>query len=231
MYILKAVGKLKAEADMGVILTELRKHAPFTIFGAVTGVLLMVIFQHVSDRVAYSAFYVFHPLHVVLSALVTSSIYKFHVCPPDGHLGRKCNLWALLAVGYAGAIGIATISDSLIPFLGEVLLDMPHREPHIGFIEKWWLINPLAVGGVLISYKWPSTKFPHAGHVLISTWASLFHMMTARGPVTSPAVYAGIAVFLFLAVWLPCCVSDIIFPLLFVKGGGGEGKGAVSHGH
>jgi hypothetical protein len=24
-----------------------------------------------------------------------------------------------------------------------------------------------------------------------------------------------IAVFLFLAVWIPCCTSDIIFPLLF----------------
>jgi len=23
-------------------------------------------------------------------------------------------------------------------------------------------------------------------------------------------------VFLFLAVWLPCCTSDIVFPLLFV---------------
>jgi hypothetical protein len=25
--------------------------------------------------------------------------------------------------------------------------------------------------------------------------------------------------FLFLAVWLPCCISDIVFPLLFVKSG------------
>ena len=28
-------------------------------------------------------------------------------------------------------------------------------------------------------------------------------------------VVAVIAVFLFLAVWLPCCTSDIVFPLLF----------------
>jgi hypothetical protein len=25
------------------------------------------------------------------------------------------------------------------------------------------------------------------------------------------------AVFLFLAVWIPCCTSDIVFPLLFTK--------------
>jgi hypothetical protein len=26
-----------------------------------------------------------------------------------------------------------------------------------------------------------------------------------------------ITVFLFLAVWVPCCTSDIVFPLLFSK--------------
>jgi hypothetical protein len=26
-----------------------------------------------------------------------------------------------------------------------------------------------------------------------------------------------IFVFLFLAVWLPCCVSDIVYPLLWVR--------------
>jgi hypothetical protein len=26
-----------------------------------------------------------------------------------------------------------------------------------------------------------------------------------------------IAVFLFLAVWLPCCASDIAFPLMWVR--------------
>jgi hypothetical protein len=26
-----------------------------------------------------------------------------------------------------------------------------------------------------------------------------------------------IAAFLFLAVWVPCCTSDIVFPLLWIK--------------
>ncbi len=29
--------------------------------------------------------------------------------------------------------------------------------------------------------------------------------------------YVAISIFLFLAVWIPCCISDIVFPLLFVK--------------
>ncbi|MBP7089034.1 MAG: hypothetical protein KBB01_07055, partial [Candidatus Omnitrophica bacterium] len=120
-------------------------------------------------------------------------------------------------IGYMGSIGIATISDSIIPYLGEILLRMPKREMHLGFIEKWWLINPLAISGIIVAYFWPKTKFPHAGHVLISTWASLFHIIMAIGQDLNLFSYFVIFLFLFLAVWLPCCVSDFVFPLLFIN--------------
>jgi len=120
-------------------------------------------------------------------------------------------------IGYAGSIGIATLSDSVIPFLGETLLNMPHREIHLGFIEKWWLVNPLAIVGVIFAYFKPTTKVPHAGHVLLSTWSSLFHILMAVGVTLSLFSYVALFVFLFLAVWIPCCLSDIVFPLLFVK--------------
>ena len=57
----------------------------------------------------------------------------------------------LLIIGYAGAIGIASLSDCIIPYLGETILRMPDRHLHLGFIEKWWLINPLAIIGVAIA--------------------------------------------------------------------------------
>ena len=197
-----------------IIIKELKSHAPFTFFGAMTGVVLIAFFQKIPPDVSYNIFYVLHPIHVVLSALVTVSMYEFHKC---GRNRKKCNLWTLLVIGYLGSIGIATISDSVIPYLGETMLGMPNKGMHLGFIEKWWLINPLAIAGVAIAYFKPSTKFPHAGHVLLSTWASLFHMIMAIGQPMNGMMYVGIFVFLFLAVWLPCCVSDIIFPLLFVK--------------
>ena len=36
---------------------------------------------------------------------------------------------------------------------------------------------------------------------------------------TEMSIAAAIGIFatLFIAVWLPCCISDIIFPLLFVR--------------
>lgn len=204
------------------ILRELKIHAPFTTFGVITGIAIMLIFQKLPSKTAYNIFYILHPIHVVLSALVTSAIYKLHTCPPGKHIKGKCNLWMLFVIGYVGSVGIATISDSIIPYLGEILLKMPNRGMHLGFIEKWWLVNPLAVLGIIIAYFSPRTKFPHAGHVLISTWASLFHIIMAVGKDLNLVSYSVIFLFLFLAVWLPCCVSDFVFPLLFVKETKGE---------
>lgn len=178
------------------------------------GIVFMVLFRNIPQQASRELFYVFHPLHVLLSALATASMYKLHNCPKGK---GPCNLPLLLLVGYLGAIGVATLSDSVMPYLGEILLNMPHRHMHIGFIEKWWLVSAVAIVGVIIAYFNPSTKFPHAAHVLISTWASIFHMMMAAGGNISWGLYLGVFLFLFLAVWLPCCISDIVFPLLFVK--------------
>jgi len=174
----------------------------------------MLLFQKLPSRISYSTFYILHPTHVVLSAIVTASMYKLH---KHGRMSAKTNFVILLVIGYVGSIGIATISDSLIPYLGETLLHMPNRGIHLGFIEKWWLVNPMAILGVAIAYLWPKTKFPHAGHVLLSTWASSFHIILAMAGNTSIPKIIVSFIFLFLAVWLPCCVSDIIFPLLFAN--------------
>jgi len=197
-----------------LILKELKEHSLFTIIGAIGGMALIFFFRNISHETARRIFYIFHPAHVILSALVTSSMYQLHKCPDSKF---KCNKAVLLVIGYVGSVGIATLSDSLIPYLGEVLLNLPKRAVHIGFIEEWWLINPAAILGITIAYFLPSTKFPHSGHVLMSTSASLFHVLMAMGGVLSWYIYPIIFIFLFVAVWLPCCVSDIVFPLLFVR--------------
>jgi len=196
------------------ITKELKNHAPFTFFGALTGIIAMVLFSRLPSHTSYTIFYILHPIHVLLSALVTSSMFKIH--RHRGMSGRYM-LPALLIIGYTGSIGIATLSDSVIPYIGEIILGLPNRGIHIGIIEKWWLVNPLALIGIAIAYFRPATKFPHAGHVLLSTSASLFHIIMAKGEVLNFASYIIILFFLFLAVWLPCCLSDIIFPLLFIK--------------
>ncbi len=188
---------------------ELKRHAPFTAFGTLTGLGIMgvIVWTGVSKSTSARLFWTLHPLHVLLSALVTTAMYERH--------GPRSN-WSRFLVGYFGSIGIATLSDSVMPFVGEWMMNLPNRGVHIGFIEKWWLVNPLAVVGILVGARWPHTRTPHAAHVLLSTWASLFHM-TMAGAIADLGSMLLAGVFLFLAVWVPCCTSDIVFPLLFVR--------------
>ncbi len=211
---------------LGIIVKELKGHAPFTLFGAFTGIVCMLLFKNLEHDTSEKIFYVFHPAHIFLSAIVTASIFQFHT--------KRKTIIAVLLVGFFGSLGIGTLSDSLIPYVGEAALGMrieghshgdehDHEnegfaeEAHIGFIEGWYIVIPAAIAGVLIALFKPKTKIPHAGHVLLSTWASSFHMLMAMGDNTSALKLVGSFGFLFLAVWLPCCISDIVFPLLFVK--------------
>ena len=196
-----------------LIFKELRAHAPFTALGALAGIgLLLALFSAgIPSASAAPIFAVLHPLHVLLSAQATTA-----TCRRQGGRGA----WRLIWVGYVGSVGIATLSDCLIPYLGEWLLGLPNRGLHIGFIERWWLVNPLALIGIGLGVWSAKSRAPHGFHVLVSTGASLFHIAMAMGGAPSAGVLAAIAVFLFLAVWIPCCTSDIVFPLLFAPQSG-----------
>jgi hypothetical protein len=198
----------------------------------------MLLFAHASPQVSQRLFQVFHPSHVVLSAIVTASLFRLYE--------KRMGFLAILIVGYVGAVGVATLSDSILPFFGESMLgvavpthadehshqaasapaDTPDRAEHaadakpriyLGFIEDWYLVNPAALLGILIAWFHPRTKFPHAGHILISTWASSFHILMNTHRELSGMLLLGALIVLFIAVWLPCCFSDIVFPMLFVR--------------
>jgi len=229
--------KMRLYGRIATILTELRAHAPFTLFGALTGIVFMLLFRNLSEQATYRLFYIFHPTHVTLSAIVTASLFRLHE--------KTKSFIIVVLVGYFGSVGVATLSDSIIPFFGESILGVAvpteakvhggrqhdsldkdqaeheqpqHYEPkiHIGFIEEWYIVNPAAILGILIAYFLPRTKFPHAGHILISTWASAAHIMMNTHSAVTFSIIVGMLIVLFIAVWFPCCFSDIVFPLLFV---------------
>lgn len=236
------------------ILTELKSHAPFTAMGAVFGILFMAFFKNLTPVGSHRLFIIFHPGHVILSALVTASMFHLH--------SVKKRLILVLLIGYFGSIGIATLSDIIIPEIGTRLLglDIPShaelhrhshqehnadsetfdnsdhagehsaaenhtehsteqqkRKIHLGFIDDWYIVNPAALLGAFIAFFIPNTKFPHALHVLIGTWASSSYLLMNMVSEMTIPVIIGIFATLFLATWLPCCISDIVFPLLFVK--------------
>jgi len=221
-------GRLK---QVGV---ELKAHSPFTLFGALTGIAMMLLFRNIGHQTSYRLFYIFHPAHVALSAMVTASLFRLHE--------KTKGFLVVLIVGYVGSIGTATLSDSILPYFGEDILgvvvptesavhshtpdagtdEVHEHKLHIGFIEEWQIVNPSALLGILIASFLPRTKLPHAFHILISTWASAAHiMMNTHQPMTA-ALIVGFFIVLFIAVWLPCCFSDIVFPMLLVKTEGEE---------
>jgi hypothetical protein len=189
------------------ILHELKNHAPFTLLGALTGVVLLtvVVLLRMPHEQLHAFFESLHAVHVLLSAIVTAAMYRRY---------RK-SLLACVIVGFVGSVGIGTLSDIVLPFLGGKLMGAEMHPIHVGFIEHWWLINPVALLGVAIGISWPKTKVPHFGHVLLSTWASVLYL-PAYGEANWLTLLPVVAAVLFVAVWLPCCVSDIVFPLLFV---------------
>lgn len=270
---------------------ELKEHMPFTMLGAASGIILMLIFSSLVEVEGHALFKVFHPLHVVLSAYATTLLYR--------RRSPGSSVIKVIIIGYVGSLGVATISDSIIPYCGERIMgisvpthdhsehshceDPEHLhnssleeaeqekteqvvdeyttgatpkagqseqaaatteelvapsesqnktiEPehdkhhlrhlpgkpdvHIGFIEDWAIVNLAAVVGIIMGFLLNAGKMPHTTHVLISTWASMAHIMMNTANTLTPINYIGIFIVLFLAVWLPCCLSDIVFPTLF----------------
>jgi hypothetical protein len=239
---------MRTDSKLKLIGHELRNHSPFTLMGAATGILFMLAGQKWFHEQALGLFSIFHPLHVVLSAMVTAALFKLH--------RKASNFLLIMVIGIVGSIGVATLSDCILPFFGESILgvsipthaslhepihpeneteserteEISHlsnheheHEPaagpslHLGFIEEWYLVFPAAILGVLLAYVCPTTHLPHASHVLISTWASSAHILMNTHAEMSLFVLAGMFIVLFISVWLPCCVSDIVFPLMFVR--------------
>ena len=66
-------------------------------------------------------------------------------------------------------------------------------------------------------YVHRSTIYSHAGHVSVSSMASVLYLLSYG--VGDWSQWAGaILLILLVAVMVPCCASDIVLPLLCVKG-------------
>ncbi len=220
------------------VFIELRNHSPFTMGGAILGMIFMFLFHRMGHAAATVFFLVAHPAHVVLSAIVTAAMIKTR--------GKIRNFFTIIVIGWLASVGIATVSDIIIPYFGTEWFGLAvpteagvhhimHREDsehettvedhpaehgglHLAFIEHWYLVNPAALLGIIIAWFWPHTKTPHAAHILISTAASGLYMLMVSDFVFSPLTCLAIVIILFVAVWLPCCISDIIVPMLVVGG-------------
>ncbi len=185
---------------------EIIEHLPFTFFASILGILIVILILFLlKNNVPETIFNIIHPAHIFASAIITSAIfYKY----------KKKILLALL-IGIVGSIVIGTISDILLPFLGGLILGL---KPifHLPTIELPFLIISTALLGSLLGIITKITKMPHFIHVFLSVFASIFYLLSFT--TNTNTIYLILSVIIiFIAVLIPCCISDIIFPILFTK--------------
>ncbi len=197
------------------ILVELAHHLPFSIFGVSVAMIVLGFLNFFAilmgaeasfPMAAEELYHVFHPTHVLFSAVATTAMLWKH----DRRLIRT------ILIGFFGSITVCGISDYVIPYWGGILLGLP-MEMHICIIETPDLVIPFAVVGViaglLVTNKFEkSTEYSHSTHVFISSTASILYLIAFGW---TEWVHALGAVFLvtIAAVMLPCCASDIALPL------------------
>lgn len=194
---------------------ELAHHLPYSIFGVTVAILFVGILSFFGALVASEEqfahasadlFHVFHPAHILLSAVTTTAMFWKY----------EKKLLKAIIVGLVGSLAICTLSDILIPLLGGQLLtgDM---HAHICIIEEPGIVWPFALIGVLAGLIIPgeierSTQYSHSAHVFVSSAASILYLVSF-GVHHWMDMVGGVFLLTIVAVMLPCCASDIAFPI------------------
>jgi hypothetical protein len=187
------------------LLHELEHHAPFTIIATILAIVIAVGLKYIfSASFEEGAFEILHPLHVIVSALVSAGIfYKY-----------KPKIIPAVLVGIISAIVIGSLSDVIFPFLGGAIFGL-QTHFHLPIIENPLMILGSALIGGIIGIATKITKIPHLLHVGISVFASLFYLL-AFSTTQSIIGFILAIIIIFIAVIIPCCISDILLPFFFL---------------
>ena len=228
------------------ISAELVAHAPFSVSSVAIGLVIAGIIcvlapaptgpsgpeggllahehetghaEHPPDVFAQSLFHLFHPVHMFFSAAATTAMFWRY----------ERRLLKAVVIGIVGAVGICGISDIIMPYASQFLLvklgALEPRQPlhlHICIIQHPGLVLPFAVIGVAVGLGAAlaverSTLFSHSLHVLSSTMASIFYLISPFGRTDWIDGVGFVFLLVVLAVMIPCCASDIVFPLALAR--------------
>ena len=210
---------------------ELLAHLPFSVFSTVGGMMLVAILTFVGEpfykdelpEAFRELFHIFHPAHMLFSATATTAMFWRY----------ERRVIKALIVGVVGAILVCGASDIVIPYASGLMLGVNMRL-HVCVIEHPGLVLPFTAVGVLAGFLASehiarATVFSHTVHVAVSSSASLLYLVSFG--LEHWVHNAGwVFIFVVLAVMIPCCFSDIVFPLLVVTREG-EKRPVHPHGH
>ena len=201
----------------GRLVEEFAHHLPYTIVGSLVAMAGVWWFatQHLGNgraetlyAQARASFHLFHPLHISLSAIATTSLFWRH----ERHVLRA------LAVGALGTIIPCGLSDYVFPYWGGLLLGQT-MELHMCLVDHPQLFFPFLALGIVGGF-WAEERvtgshlFSHGAHIFVSSAASLLYLISFgfTAWLTDVRFVFPAFVTIVLAVWVPCCISDIVVP-------------------
>jgi hypothetical protein len=200
------------DGEPGLLATELRHHLPWTVAGVL--VALVVVWTGLAlwpkAFPVNELFHIAHPVHLLLSAAATTAMASVH----------RAGWLRATIIGVFGSAGVCTLSDIVLPYLGGSLISGAEQmHMHLCITAHPMQVIPFVVVGLGVGLAGPkiverSTIYGHGGHVIVSALASLLFLMHSGG-VLSIATLGPVLLLLVAAVMIPCCLSDIVVPVLF----------------
>jgi len=186
-------------------LHELKHHIPFTLGATLLSIAIVaILFFGFNIIVNEEEFEFLHYLHIFASSIVSAGIFYRY----------KKDIPLALLVGLISSILIGSISDIILPFAGGKAFLLPISF-HLPLIEAPLWVLGASILGAIIGVSTGITKLPHFVHIFLSIFASLFYFL-AFIPTITPLVMVLSILIVFIAVLIPCCISDILMPFLFL---------------
>ena len=191
------------------ILEELKEHIPYSVFSAAFALIVVSIFSSICFLIDGTNFLMFPGIYFMCHPCICCWCCLQRQC--SGNTGGTQSG----VVGFLGSVVVCGISDIVIPWLeacsgasciAHLILEHPFMVLPFVFVG---IITGLAAAEVIPS----ATVFSHTSHVFISSMASVLYLLS-YGLVNWMGAIGGLFIIIILAVVLPCCISDIVLPLL-----------------
>ncbi len=212
------------------VIGELVHHLPYAIFSVALGLIILSLLDvfglshghgeiahgdhHHAANGAHLLFHSFHFLHIIFA--MTGSLIMFS--------RFSSNLFKGVIVALVSSMFFCTLSDVILPYIAGLMLGV-HMNFHLCFYSELHNIIPFfcigLLNGIVMSKHASSLKTfysvgSHFGHILISSLASLFYLVSEGFSNWYPQMGL-LYVFLVIAVVVPCTLADVVVPMFFAK--------------
>ena len=171
-------------------------------------------------------FHLFHPAHMLFSAAATAGIFRKY----------EKTYFKPIVIGLFGSVFFCGLSDILIPHVGGFFIGS-QIPLHFCMFEQPGMILTFSAFGILLGIisadasERKSTIFSHSMHVWVSTMASILYIVAYTGRLEWINHLGLIFMLVTVAVVIPCCFSDIIFPIFMSKKARHQYQGCDHHHH